>query len=139
MDNNLKFVGIVHSGLKSLDECPKQSDDGNAPDALIEIFLEYREGLQDIRSGAEILLITWLHMANRNTLTCHPQDDLRNPLTGVFSTRSADRPNPLGLHYVKVIDIPESGILRIDRLEVIDKTPVVDIKPVLRWKNKSIF
>ena len=86
--------------------------------------------MQDIVVGQEIIVITWLHEADRKTLNVHPRGDIRVPLTGVFSTRSPDRPNPLGLHRVKVREIVGDQI-RIGPIEAIDGTPVADIKPVL--------
>jgi tRNA-Thr(GGU) m(6)t(6)A37 methyltransferase TsaA len=101
-----------------------------APDAWLEIDPAFARGLSRIAAGDQLIVITWLHLADRTVLEVHPRDDPRIPLTGVFATRSADRPNPLGLHRVTVREI--SGFrLRIGPIEAIDGTAVVDIKPVL--------
>ena len=97
----------------------------------MEIFPEFREGLDGLQKSTECFVLTWLHQAERATLRVHPRDDLRNPLTGVFATRSADRPNPIGLHRVTILAIESDGRLRVRGLEAIEGTPVVDIKPVL--------
>ena len=80
--------------------------------------------------GQEIIIITWLHLAERDMLKVHPRGETSNPLAGVFSTRSPHRPNPLGLHRVTVRKIAGNR-LRIGPMEAIDGTPVADIKPVL--------
>lgn len=129
MDNTLQFIGRIHSPLKSLEDCPRQPDE-EAPGATIEIFPAYREGIKDIRAGAEIILLTWLHQADRQELATHPRGDLQAPLTGVFSTRSPNRPNPIGMHTVKVVSVTEEGQVVVGALEALDGTPVVDIKPV---------
>ena len=101
-----------------------------APDAWLEVKAFAAECLDGLAAGDDIIVITWLHQARRDTLKVHPRSDPRNPLMGVFATRSPDRPNPLGLHRVTVRSI-EKHRLRIGPIEVIDGTPVVDIKPVL--------
>jgi tRNA-Thr(GGU) m(6)t(6)A37 methyltransferase TsaA len=130
MDSTLRFIGTIHSSLKRLEDCPMLENE-NAPAASIEIFAEFAEGIKDIKSGDEILLFTWLHLADRSVLSTHPRNDLTNPLTGVFSTRSPDRPNPIGIHKVKVIALA-AGQIVVSGLEVLDQTPVIDIKPALR-------
>lgn len=102
-----------------------------APDAQIHIEPEFHSALAGITAGQEILVLTWLHRADRTTLVVHPRDDPRNPLTGVFATRSADRPNPIGLHPVTVLAMQGEGVLVVRGLEAIDGTPVLDIKPAL--------
>jgi tRNA-Thr(GGU) m(6)t(6)A37 methyltransferase TsaA len=94
----------------------------------------YTEGLDRMQVGDEIIVITWLHRARREVLKVHPRGDASNPLTGVFSTRSPDRPNPLGLHRVRVLEI-NPGRLHIRPIEAIDGTPVIDIKPVVESKD----
>ena len=101
-----------------------------APDAWLEVSESVAEGLDGLARGDELIILTWLHHANREVLKVHPRSDRRRPLTGVFATRSPDRPNPIGLHQVKVHEI-DGNRLRIGPIEVIDGTPVVDIKPVL--------
>jgi tRNA-Thr(GGU) m(6)t(6)A37 methyltransferase TsaA len=125
----LQPIGRVRSSLKRTSEAPKQGFEG-APDARIVVDAAFQRGLSDISAGEDILVFTWLHEAERETLAVHPRDDPRNPLTGVFSTRSADRPNPIGLHRVRVLAIAD-GTLDVQGLEAIDGTPIVDIKPVL--------
>jgi tRNA-Thr(GGU) m(6)t(6)A37 methyltransferase TsaA len=108
-----------------------EQESENAPEASLQIFPEFMEGVQNITAGVEILLLTWLHKADRSVLKTHPRNDPKIPLTGVFSTRSPDRPNPIGIHRVKVLSKSENGIIKASGLEVIDQTPVIDIKPVL--------
>jgi tRNA-Thr(GGU) m(6)t(6)A37 methyltransferase TsaA len=110
-------------------DAPKQGGEG-APDAWLVFDPAYAEGLRDLEVEDEILLLTWLDRAERDVLSVHPRDDVRNPLRGVFSTRSADRPNPIGLHRVRVLAI-EGTRLRVSDLEALDGTPILDVKPVL--------
>ena len=91
MGQTIKFIGKIQSELKRIEECPLQENE-NAPEAALQIFPKFREGIQDIRPGSEILLLTWLHMADRNVIKCKPRNNPKSPLTGVFSTRSPDRP-----------------------------------------------
>lgn len=126
---SIEPIGYVISALTSQEEAPKQGFEGG-PDAWLEIKDEYRDALKGINTGQEIILITWLHLGRRDVLMVHPRDDKKNPLTGVFVTRSQDRPNPVGLHRVRVHQI--SGLsLRVGPLDALDGTPIVDIKPVL--------
>jgi tRNA-Thr(GGU) m(6)t(6)A37 methyltransferase TsaA len=108
---------------------PKQGDEGS-PDAWLVFEPGVREGLRDLQIGAEVILLTWLHRARRDVLAVHPRGDLNRPETGVFSTRSPDRPNPIGLHRVEIVSI-EGTRVRVRNLEALDGTPVVDVKPVL--------
>jgi len=126
----LRAIGRVHSPLKRAADAPKQGDEG-APDARIQIEPAFQRGLDGIATGQDLLILTWLHRADREVLAVHPRDDPNNPLTGVFATRSADRPNPIGVHRVKVLEILKEGWLLVHGLEAIDGTPVVDIKPAL--------
>jgi tRNA-Thr(GGU) m(6)t(6)A37 methyltransferase TsaA len=125
----VKPIGWVRSSLTSTAAAPKQGFEG-APNAIVEIEPAYVRGMDAIRAGQELILLTWLHLADRETLAVHPRDDASNPLTGVFATRSADRPNPVGLHRVKVLRI-DGGILEVEGLEAVDGTPVIDLKPVI--------
>lgn len=125
-DAGLTYIGIVSSELKSLEDCPKQGREG-APAARIEIFPEFREAMKDIKPGAELIILTWFHKADRATLSVHPRGNPKNPITGVFSTRSPNRPNPIGHHLVTVNDTDGRGIT-VEPLEALDQTPVVDIK-----------
>jgi tRNA-Thr(GGU) m(6)t(6)A37 methyltransferase TsaA len=122
-------IGRVRSTLTRRSDAPRQGDEG-APDADLEIEPAFLPALDGLSAGQEILVLTWLHQADREVLAVHPRDDLRNPLTGVFATRSPDRPNPIGLHRVELLAV-EAGRLRVRGLEAIDGTPVIDIKPVL--------
>jgi tRNA-Thr(GGU) m(6)t(6)A37 methyltransferase TsaA len=119
----------VRSRLKRRATAPKQGGEG-APDAWLEIQASAVEGLAGISVGDAVIVVTWLHKARRDVLKVYPRDDTRLPLTGVFATRSQDRPNPLGLHPV-VVKALAGNRLRVGPIEAIDGTPVVDIKPVL--------
>src|SRR5262249_6585175 len=125
----LKPIGWVRSTLTGTADAPKQGFEG-APNAVVEIEPAYVRGMDAIRAGQELILLTWLHLADRETLAVHPRDDVSNPLTGVFATRSADRPNPVGLHRVKVLRV-DGPTLEVEGLEAIDGTPVIDLKPVI--------
>jgi tRNA-Thr(GGU) m(6)t(6)A37 methyltransferase TsaA len=125
----LRPVGVIKSEIKKRAEAPKQGSEG-APDVWLDVHPWAAEGLHRIAVGDQLIIITWFHQARRDVLQVHPRSDRRNPLTGVFATRSPDRPNPLGLHPVVVRAI-DGNRLRIGPLEAIDGTPVVDIKPVL--------
>lgn len=126
----LRPIGRVLSPLQSRDQAPKQGREG-APEAWLEFVPEVEEGLADLRVGDEMILLTWLHRAERETLRVHPRDDAHAPLRGVFSTRSQDRPNPVGIHRVRILEIQRGARVRVDRLEVFDETPILDLKPVL--------
>jgi tRNA-Thr(GGU) m(6)t(6)A37 methyltransferase TsaA len=127
--HELHPIGVVRSPLADRASAPLQGDEG-APDAWIELAAPVVEALEGLQAGDELILITWLHEARRDVLKVHPRGDESRPLTGVFATRSPDRPNPLGLHRVTALEIAP-GRLRVEPLEAIDGTPVVDIKPVL--------
>lgn len=129
----LVAIGHVESSLRDRDDAPKQGDEG-APDATLVFAPEYAEGLDGIAVGDELLLLTWLDRAQRDVLRVHPRDRLDRPEQGVFSTRSPDRPNPLGLHRVTVLGL-DGHALRVSNLEALDGTPVVDVKPLLRGER----
>ena len=122
-------LGFLQSPLKELQEAPMQGREG-APDAWLEVHASFAEGLEALAVGDELIVITWLHKAQRDILKVHPRGDGTVPLAGVFVTRSPDRPNPLGLHRVTVREIAGAR-LKVGPIEAIDGTPVVDIKPVL--------
>jgi tRNA-Thr(GGU) m(6)t(6)A37 methyltransferase TsaA len=122
-------IGFLQSSLKELQEAPRQGREG-APDAWLAVNAPVAEALEGLAVGDEIIVITWLHKAQRDTLKVHPRSDETLPLAGVFATRSPDRPNPLGLHRVTVLEIAGTR-LKVGPIEAIDGTPVVDIKPVL--------
>jgi tRNA-Thr(GGU) m(6)t(6)A37 methyltransferase TsaA len=122
-------IGFIRSPLQDRGEAPRQGSEG-APDAGLDVNAAVAEGLEGIGVGDEMIVITWLHESRRDVLKLHPRGDDNNPLTGVFATRSPDRPNPLGLHRVTVLEIAGNR-LKVGPIEAIDGTPVVDLKPVL--------
>ena len=122
-------IGHVESSLTEPAEAPKQGGEG-APEAWLVLEPHVLEALDGTRPGDRVIVLTWLHRARRDVLQVHPRDDARNPLRGVFSTRSADRPNPIGLHEVEVLAI-EGGRVLVSPLEAVDGTPVLDLKPVI--------
>ena len=126
---DLTLVGTIRSDLVDPGQAPRQGDEG-APDAWLEVEAWAESALEGIAVGDQLVIITWLHRARRDLLQVHPRSDTARRLTGVFATRSADRPNPLGLHRVVVRAIDGSR-LRVGPIEAIDGTPVVDIKPAL--------
>ena len=129
MNTSLEVIGHIRSTVRSLAEAPRQGSEG-APDAWLEIDPAFAPGLRGIVVGESLVIVTWLHLADREVLEVHPRGDPEVPLAGVFATRSPHRPNPLGLHRVTVRDV--SGLrLRIGPIEALDGTPVVDVKPVL--------
>lgn len=125
----LEPIGFVRSALKRADLAPKQGPEG-APAAHIELLPEFAAAASHLKAGDRLIVLTWLHEARRDLLQVHPRDDPNAPLTGVFQTRSADRPNPIGLHPVTLLAF--DGLrLEIAPLEAIDGTPVLDLKPAL--------
>jgi tRNA-Thr(GGU) m(6)t(6)A37 methyltransferase TsaA len=122
-------IGWVESPLTDLATAPKQGDEG-APEAWLVFAERFRDGLRDLRPGADVLVLTWLDRARRDVLAVHPRGDVSRPETGVFSTRSPHRPNPVGLHRVGVVAVDGTRVLVRD-LEAVDGTPIVDVKPVL--------
>jgi tRNA-Thr(GGU) m(6)t(6)A37 methyltransferase TsaA len=122
-------IGVVESPLTDPSLAPKQGDEG-APEAWIVFEERVLAALADLRAGDRVVVLTWLHRAQRDVLRVHPRDDPSNPERGVFSTRSQDRPNPIGLHEVEIL-AAEPGRLRVGGLEAVDGTPVLDVKPVL--------
>jgi tRNA-Thr(GGU) m(6)t(6)A37 methyltransferase TsaA len=125
----LRPIGRVESPLTDLTAAPCQGDEGS-PDCWLVFEPDMRAALDGLEPGADIVVITWLHLADRDVRQVHPRGDPNRPLTGVFATRSPDRPNPLGLHVVTILAVEDLRI-RVRDLEAIDKTPIVDIKPVL--------
>jgi tRNA-Thr(GGU) m(6)t(6)A37 methyltransferase TsaA len=122
-------IGRVESELTDQASAPKQGLEG-APDAWLVFEPSVLDGLDGLEPGAAIIVLTWLHRARRDVLRVHPRDDSANPLRGVFTTRSADRPNPIGLHPVEVVSV-DGARVRVRSLEALDGTPIVDVKPVL--------
>lgn len=127
---SVRPIGHVRSPLSRREHSPRQGNEG-APDAWLVFDEEFRPALGDVRRGDDLLLLTWLHQADRETLRVHPRDDPKAPLTGVFSTRSQDRPNPIGVHRVRVLDIASPTELKVADLEAFDGTPILDLKAVL--------
>ena len=125
----LRPIGVIRSSIKKRHEAPKQGREG-APEAWLEVSSFAMKCLDGLVAGMDIIVLTWLHQARRQVMKVHPRSDPRNPLTGVFATRSPDRPNPVGLHRVTIREIAKNR-LRIGPMEAIDGTPVIDIKPVL--------
>jgi tRNA-Thr(GGU) m(6)t(6)A37 methyltransferase TsaA len=129
IDFTVRPIGRVASSLTSTADAPRQGDEG-APDAYLILDSDVQAGLDGIATGDEIIVLCWLHEADRSVLTVHPRGDLSRPEQGVFNTRSASRPNPIGLHRVRVLGI-DGGRVQVSGLEAIDGTPIVDLKPVL--------
>ena len=125
----VKPVGWVESELIDVTAAPRQGDEG-APQAMIRFEPEIAPALRDLRVGDQVVVLTWLHLADRRVLAVQPRGDSTRPLTGVFSTRSPDRPNPIGLHEVEILDVDGLRI-RVSGLEAVDGTPVLDVKPTL--------
>lgn len=123
-------IGYVESPLTDRAHAPKQGDEG-APAAWLVFEPDFQDGLRDLNVGGEILVLTWLDRADRDVLLVHPRDDQSAPLRGVFSTRSQDRPNPIGIHRVTIIEIAGPTRFKVLDLEAFDGTPIVDVKPVL--------
>jgi tRNA-Thr(GGU) m(6)t(6)A37 methyltransferase TsaA len=122
-------IGTVESALTDPGVAPKQGNEGG-PDAWLVLDEAVLDGLDGLRPGDRMIVLTWLDRARRDVLRVHPRDDVRNPERGVFGTRSADRPNPIGLHEVEILAI-EGNRIHVSDLEAVDGTPVLDLKPVL--------
>jgi len=129
MPIELNPIGRVESSLTDVESAPRQGDEG-APEAWLVFDPNVVEGLRNIEVGDEVIVVTWLDRARRDVLRVHPRGDTSRPPQGVFSTRSADRPNPIGLHRVEVTST-DGRRVKVRRLEAIDGTPIVDVKPVL--------
>ena len=125
----IKPIGMIRSELTDLAEAPMQGSEGGT-EAWLELSPQVAQGLLGIKAGDDLIVLTWLHLAGRDVLQVHPRGNQEAPLKGVFATRSQDRPNPIGLHQVTVLEIAE-GKIKVAPMEAIDGTPLVDIKPVL--------
>ncbi len=125
----LQPVGAVRSSLLRLEDAPRQGSEG-APEAWLEIDARFADAVEGLAPQDVILVLTWLHQADRETLKVHPRGEPNNPLSGVFATRSPHRPNPIGLHRVTLLQIVGRR-LRVHPLEAVEGTPILDIKPVL--------
>lgn len=126
---SVRPVGHVESVLLDRSQAPKQGDEG-APSAWLVFHDDIGPAARDLVVDSEVLVLTWLDRARREVLTTRPRDDRRQPERGVFSTRSPDRPNPIGLHRVRIVAV-EGLRVQVDALEALDGTPIVDVKPVL--------
>jgi tRNA-Thr(GGU) m(6)t(6)A37 methyltransferase TsaA len=129
----VKPIGVIHSSVTNPEEAPLQGYEG-APEAWLEITEGTALGIKSIKVGDELIVLTWFHLARRDVLEIYPRREVNAPLKGVFSTRSPDRPNPIGLHRVSVLEM-DGQRLRIGPIEAIDGTPVIDLKPVLALSN----
>lgn len=129
IDFLIKPIGVVESPIIDRENAPSQGNEG-APDAWINFNKNIVEGLDGIQVGDNVIVFTWFHQSKRDVLKLHPRWDKNNPLTGVFATRSPDRPNPIGIHPVKVLKI-EGDKIKVSDLEAIHGTPVIDLKPVI--------
>ena len=131
----LQPIGHVESPLTDRSAAPKQADEG-APDAWLVFAPEYARAMAELAAGQDVLVLTWLDRADRSVLQVYPRGDVARGLHGVFSTRSPDRPNPIGLHRVRILAIESPTRLRVADLEAIDGTPVLDVKPVLDGRER---
>lgn len=129
-DHRLQPVGRVESGLTDRADAPRQGDEG-APSARIVFDAAFREAAADLAVGDEVIVLTWLHQGRRDVLSVHPRGDATRPRQGVFTTRAPDRPNPIGLHAVRITGVADDAVT-VDHLEAVDGTPVLDVKPALR-------
>lgn len=127
----IRAIGVVRSTLSAPDEAPNQAFEG-APEAVLELEPAFTDALHRIQVGDELIVLTWFHLADRDVLQTHPTGDVNIPLTGVFRTRSPDRPNPIGVHRVTVTALEGPTTLRVGALEAIDGTPIIDLKVAMR-------
>jgi tRNA-Thr(GGU) m(6)t(6)A37 methyltransferase TsaA len=130
MEFIVKPIGHVESPLLNRESAPKQGEEGS-PLAVLVFDRRVQAALGSIRVGDRLLLLTWLDRADRNVLEVHPRDDRAVPLRGVFSTRSQDRPNPIGVHRVTVVSIIDGIRLQVKNLEALDQTPIIDVKSTI--------
>ncbi len=130
MDIVLRVIGHVESPLRTREEAPKQGEEGS-PLAVLTFDASVKDALSDICVSDKLLLLTWLDRADREVTKVHPRDDRSAPLRGVFSTRSQDRPNPIGVHRVTVVAILDPLRFQVRDLEAFDGTPIVDVKAML--------
>ena len=129
-------VGFVRSRLTAREDAPKQGSEG-APEAWVNIDPVFADALDGITAGQEVVLLTWLHQGRRDVLRLHPRDDPQNRVKGVFATRSSNRPNPIGPRRFRVLEIADSVRLRVEPLEAVDGTPVIDVKPILHGSTDA--
>nr|WP_294790105.1 tRNA (N6-threonylcarbamoyladenosine(37)-N6)-methyltransferase TrmO [uncultured Mucilaginibacter sp.] len=129
MDTSIKPIGIIQSPFKRLEDCPLQERESTA-EAELMILPEFTDGISNLQPGGKIILLTWMHLADRTELRTQPRNNTNAPFIGVFSTRSPNRPNPIGLHKVTVLSLT-GNVVKVSGLEVLDQTPLIDIKPVI--------
>ena len=127
---NVRPIGFIDSQLSDLKDCPLQESE-NAPEAYLELYTSYIQGIKNIAVGNKLIILTWFHLADRETLKCYRRNMVGSEEFGVFSTRSPDRPNPIGLHTVTVLQIVNEQKIRIFPIEALNGTPVIDIKPFI--------
>jgi len=127
--NSIKPIGTILSPLKRLEDCPLQERE-SLVEAELLILPEFADGITNLQPGDKIILLTWMHLANRTELKTQPRNNINAPFIGVFSTRSPNRPNPIGFHKVTVLSVMEN-LIKVSGLEVLDQTPLIDIKPVI--------
>jgi tRNA-Thr(GGU) m(6)t(6)A37 methyltransferase TsaA len=132
MNKELVIIGTIRSSITDRENAPKMESEPGAVRARIEIDPQYADGLDTMKPGSKLEIFTWFHLSDRKPLKVHPRGKENNPLRGVFTTRSPNRPNPIGLHRVTLVDIEEPLTLVVEPLEAIDGTPVIDIKPGLK-------
>ncbi len=125
----IKFIGYIQSPIKEIKDCPLQEDEG-APEVIIHIEKEFLPAISGLMAGGKIVLLTWLDKGDRDTLSTKPRNNPNAPIRGVFATRSPNRPNPIGLHETEIMEITSDGKIKITNLEVLDGTPLIDIKPL---------
>ena len=130
----LRPIGVIESPLKFLDDCPKQGSEG-APDAWLIIDSAFAQGVDGLIVGTQIWVVTWLHQGRRDVFKVRPRGDPSRPFQGVFSTRSPNRPNPIGLHRAVIKEVERTARIRVGPIEVLDGTPVLDIKPVIAGES----
>lgn len=133
---SVRGIGVVRSTLREPADAPNQAFEG-APEAVLEINPVFTDALHRIEVGDELIVLTWLHLADRTVLQTHPTGNPNIPLTGVFRTRSPDRPNPIGLHRITVTALESPTTLRVDALEAIDGTPIIDLKIAIRQASAA--
>jgi tRNA-Thr(GGU) m(6)t(6)A37 methyltransferase TsaA len=134
MAYELRPIGHVESPLVDLESAPRQGDEG-APKAWLVLDESIAPAIRDLTVDDEVILLTWLDRGRRDELVTHPRGDMSRPQVGVFSTRSPDRPNPIGLHTVLILEIDGTRI-RVRNLEALDGTPILDIKPILEAQSE---
>lgn len=127
---NVEPIGFISSDLTDIKDCPLQESE-NAPEAYLEFYPSFIQGIKNITVGNKLIILTWFHLADRSVIKCHRRNSVGTEEFGVFSTRSPDRPNPIGLHTVTVFEIMNDRKIKIHPMEALNGTPVIDIKPVI--------